>query len=220
MRASTPRDERLLAIETRGDLRELVGRFDDAISDYRQALDLARADPERAARLHRKIGVVYQRRGAYAEADAALRKALELHGDTPDAERGRVELALGQTASRRGEYDVALNHFQRAHEILTDAPDRDDLALAEAQYSSGMGHYWIAMREPAKERIELEAARKDYLACLETRKRLGDQLGMRPALNMLATTYAQVQDYAPAVESYYESIRIRERAGGLPGIAN
>jgi len=209
--------ERLAALETRGDLRELVGRYDGAVEDYRRALQLLTGQPEGSARIHRKVGAIRHRQGAYGDAEAELRRALELLGGARIAEAGQVELWLGRTAERRGDKDLAMEHYRRANEVFQVAQDRDELDLAEAQYSAGMVHYWRAHREPARMKENIEAARAAFLACVEARRRRGDEVGMRNVLNMLATTYAVEGDLDRALQHYDESLRIGERVGDLWG---
>jgi len=130
--------ERLAALETRGDLRELVGRYDGAVEDYRRVLQILAGQPEGSARIHRKVGAIRNRQGAYGDAEAELRRALDLLGGARIAEAGQVELWLGRTAERRGDKDLAMDHYRRANEVLQVAQDRDEIDLAEAQYSAGM----------------------------------------------------------------------------------
>lgn len=204
-------------LETRGDLNELAGRYDDAIADYRQVLNLLATHPEAAGRLHRKIGAVYQHRGKYAEAEAELRTGLAALDGATTAETGQLELWLGKTAERRGAPDVAMEHYARASAILEAAPDRDELDLAEALYCTGMVHYWRANKEPARMKEEIDAARAQFLACLEARRRRGDELGIGNVLNMIANTFASEGSYAQAAQFYGESLRVRERIGDLWG---
>ena len=209
--------DRLAALETRGDLRELVGRYDGAIEDYRRVLQLLAGQPEGSARIHRKVGAIRHRQGAYEDAETELRQALDLLGGARIAEAGQAELWLGRTAERRGDKDLAMEHYRRANEVLQEAQDRDELDLAEAQYSAGMVHYWRAHKQPARMKEHMEAARGAFLACIETRRGRGDEVGMRNVLNMLATTYAVEGDLDRALQHYEESLRIGERVGDLWG---
>jgi len=218
MGPETPAPARADLLETRGDLLELVGRYDEALADFGQVRELLAGHREASARLHRKIGAVFQHRGKYAEAETELKAGLEAIGGGATAEAGQLELWLGKTAERRGAYDVAMEHYGRASAILEAAPDRDELDLAEAHYSTGMVHYLRALREPARSQEEIDAARAQFVACLEARRRRGDELGMRNVLNMLANTFAVQGSFAEAAQYYGESIRIGERIGDLWGI--
>ncbi|HEV8594850.1 MAG TPA: tetratricopeptide repeat protein [Thermoplasmata archaeon] len=205
-------------LETRGDLNKLAGRYDEAITDYRLVLSLLAGHAEAAGRLHRKIGSVFQHRGKYAEAESELKAGLTALGEQVSAEAGTLELWLGKTAERRGAYDVAMEHYTRGSEILEAAPDRDELDLAEALFAAGMIHYLRALKEPSRTREEVDAARGQFVACLEARRRRGDELGMRNVLNNLANTFAYEGDYGQAAKFYTESLRIGEKIGDLWGI--
>jgi len=218
MGPDTPTPQRAETLETRGDIRDLAGQYDEAIEDYRQVLDLLSEHREASARTHRKIGAIYQRRGRYPEAEAEVRKGLELLGTSRVAEAGLHALWLGRIAWARGDYEAAMQEYGRASEILEKAPDRDELDLAEAQYSAGMVHYGLATREPGRLHEHIEDARAAFLACAETRRRKGDEAGLRPALNMLATMYAIETNYEQAIQHYQESVKIGERVGDLWGI--
>lgn len=70
----------------RGEVRDLLGRFDEAEADFLAAL---RFDPDNPF-FHNRIGLHYQRRGMADKARAHFQRVLELHGDDVARENLKV----------------------------------------------------------------------------------------------------------------------------------
>lgn len=196
-------DERPVALETRGDLHEVLGRYEESILDYMDTIGTTE-DPETVARLYRKIGGLHQKRGRYREATAALDSAEDSMGDLLTPERGIIELWRGRVAMGLADYDAAVAAFLKAREILEACPGRDEADVAESLYSEGMA-LWT--------RGDVLGARERFRTSLEMYERLDDLKGMRPVLNNLANTYAAEEDYSTALELYGRSVEVAERIG-------
>ena len=82
---------------------------------------------------HLNLGVTLMDRGQYDEADAELRRAVEISPDVP-----RVYYALGVLAVRRGRYDEAEILLRRTLAMAPDAPETSkmlaDLAMKQRRY--------------------------------------------------------------------------------------
>ena len=85
-----------------------TGRLDDALSQYRQAVEL---DPD-FADAHSNIAIILARRGELAQAIVESQKALAI---PPEDASSHVRLAT--LLVRSGRLDLALSHYRRALEI-------------------------------------------------------------------------------------------------------
>lgn len=95
-------------------LYETQGKFDDAITSYKQAakIDLQRWDS------HERAGILLQKRGKIPEAVEHYRKVVALN---PRAIEARENLAAGLV--NLGEIDEAIQHFRQ---LLNLAPERNE----------------------------------------------------------------------------------------------
>jgi len=200
------RDSRLPLLETVGDLRDLVGHFDGACRAYGEVLE-AGPDAEMRARMHRKRGSVLQRRGDYGQAEAEL-QAAEAALVGVSAELGRVRLWRGRLEHRRGDYARAEELLRGAAGIIAQAGG-DEADTAEAEDSLAFVH-WV--------RQEIPDARRHWERCVELRRKVDDQKGLRAGYNNLANTFAAVQDWENALRHYHESLRIAQNIGDSAGV--
>lgn len=135
------------------------GRFDEALSRFEQARDLAlaRQDDELRARAETGIGNVHYAHGAYSQARAAYRVALGL---TTDAlMRAKVTLNLGVIANIEGQLDEAQAHYQRSRIAFAGVGDR----AGEAMALQNLGMLYADRRQWD----EAEQAYRDCLALAE-----------------------------------------------------
>jgi len=206
------RDQRLNILEVAGDLRDLAGQFDGALRFYADLLE-AGPDAESRARMHRKRGSIYQRRGDYPKAEEELNAATSSLTDRiPEA--GRVLLWRGRLEHRRGNYVGAADLLIEAAGVF-DETGGDPLDQAEAHDSMGLVH-WV--------RQEVPDARHYWEASIQARKELDDQKGLRAAYNNVANTYAAVHDWENALK-YYDlslktAIKIGDNAGATKPLIN
>lgn len=96
----------------RAELLLRMGRVDDAIAQYRQAKDHW---PDSAMTLNALGYTLADRTDRYREAEKLIRKALSMEPDSP-----AIIDSLGWVLYRKGNYDEALPHLQKAYEKLKD----------------------------------------------------------------------------------------------------
>jgi DNA-binding SARP family transcriptional activator len=101
-------DDAAAAYAIAGDHARALSAGAEAIAHYDAALALGHPDP---AMLHEAIGDVRTLRGEYPEAVAAYDGAAA-HG--VEAGAGRLEHKLGTIHERRGDWELAESHYQRA----------------------------------------------------------------------------------------------------------
>jgi protein O-mannosyl-transferase len=94
-----------MAYSNLGSLLLTRGNVDDAISDFRKALELW---PEQS-KDHNNLGNALAKKGRMAEAIEQFQTALRISPDDPDA-----EMNLGAALLQQGETDQAISHLERA----------------------------------------------------------------------------------------------------------
>ena len=106
------------------------GRFDAALAEFEIALTLATriGDTELWARVENGIGAVHYARGEYASARRAYAASLARTSD--DVMRGKTILNLGVIENIEGNFENALEHYERAYRLLSRSGDVASAALA------------------------------------------------------------------------------------------
>ncbi len=105
-----PNTESLLL--ARGSLFETDGDLDDAIDDFRRAVDIA---PDSALALNALGYTLANRTRRYREAHRYIKRALEL-----DPDNAAIIDSMGWVQYRRGRLPDALTYLERAHELMPD----------------------------------------------------------------------------------------------------
>jgi tetratricopeptide (TPR) repeat protein len=116
------------------------GKLDEAIAQYRKALEL---QPDLAP-AHVSLGTALARSGQLDSAIAQYEKALEINPDFAEAHNN-----LGNALVRRGRIDQAIAHYQAALEIKPDYADAHynlaNTLLGRGQADSAIVHYQKAI---------------------------------------------------------------------------
>lgn len=110
--------------QMRAGVRNTEGKYDDAATEYRRALELrqgADADPEALAVLRNNLAGVFTRQGKYAEAKTEFRAILELRIETLGPHHPLVAATrtnVGTVLSSLGEHDEAVAQHRQSVETL------------------------------------------------------------------------------------------------------
>jgi tetratricopeptide (TPR) repeat protein len=112
-----------VALEERGEAHRLNGHYDQALADFKRALEL---DPERAWTICRR-GLIYQAIGRYDDALADFNSALEL-----DPENAWASGSRGLAYQAMGRYEDALADFN--HTIQLDPGDAEAIGQRGETY--------------------------------------------------------------------------------------
>lgn len=177
---ATVANEPLIAAEAYFRLGRLAWRQ----SDYARALRLYETARARAveldadelrARIENGVGAVHYAHGAYTQARACYRAALDLTRD--EAVRAKILLNLGVIDNIEGDLKGARSSYVRSRDIARRLGDREGEAFA--QHNLGMLHADVG---------EWEAAREAFAACL----RLAEEQGNRQMVGTVLLNEAEV----------------------------
>jgi class 3 adenylate cyclase/tetratricopeptide (TPR) repeat protein len=197
-----------LLYEAQANLDLLAGAFQQAIANYRAALDLAHEVPDRA-RILRKLGNVCQALGNYDEGVAYLHRGLDL-SDTigRGPELASLYVSLGQIYHRQGENERATELGLLALEIFEEIVDQRGTALA----SNLLGITYWAMGD-------LDTARSYLEKSLLTHASLGDVHGLAASYNNLGRVLADQGQLKRAMSNFQQSQQLCMEIGHQHGLA-
>jgi tetratricopeptide (TPR) repeat protein len=195
------------ALEAIADVQRVVGRYEDALAAYAQALHVRPlTDVVERARVRRKTAIVHQLRGDMTAALAIFEDVLNLLPSDAPAERSRALLNIAEVRWRQGHYDDAVVMLERS---IADAERAgDDDARAEALKQIGTVH---------SHRGELETALRYFRHSLAAYERLGDVLGEANVHNNVGLANRRMSRHAESIEAYRRALAIRERIGDQLG---
>jgi tetratricopeptide (TPR) repeat protein len=209
-RAGVDAAARADAFEAIGDVQRVIGKYDEALSAYADAL-VERADEAivERARLRRKTGIVHQLHGEMAVALSMFEDSLAQLPADAAGERARALLSIGQVRWRQGRYDEAVTILERAQASASDASDDDALAEVLKQ----LGSVLLLKGDIAR-------AVREYQRSLALYEALGDVLGQANSLNNIGAAFRRQSRLVEALEAYERSLAIRERIGDQLGITH
>jgi serine/threonine protein kinase/tetratricopeptide (TPR) repeat protein len=225
-------DLQFMFLMNRGLVRLERGCFDEAASDYRDAIRLQK-DPALA---HAGLAYVYQKQNKPAEAIDQFTQAIGVKPDWPPLYRGRAEVRLARTEATRADRDAALSDLAmaikhegpRKPERARDHALRAKLFFRDGRYQSAVEECELALRilpeRVASASVQAEQVQADALeiqirALLQLRRfdeamRCCDQAiakGKKTAVLYELRGLAQAghDDYPGAIRDFGRALEIR-----------
>ncbi|KIO22323.1 hypothetical protein M407DRAFT_28121 [Tulasnella calospora MUT 4182] len=188
------------------------GRYEQAISLFRQALSLARVadDDTDAANALESIARAYFFQSKYKQAEEWFTQAQEIYARLGN-DRGQAGTLsqLGEVYRYQSKYTEAEDSHTRAQEIFARLGNDHGRAFA----LRGLGHVYGLQSKYAQAEESFSRAQEIYA-------RLGYDQGQANALIGLARVYRSQSKYIQAVESYTGAQEICARLGDDLGRAN
>ncbi len=193
----------------RGQVLELMGRYNEAGEDYRAALSSARGDLVSKASAQFALGKLDRLRGEYAKALDWLAQAHAARTQSKDpAGVAQTLIEQGMILTRTAEFDQAHATLEQALALSRQAADKAGEALA----LNSLGNLaWV--------QGEFDAARAHYEASMALRREIGEKSSIAASLSNLGAVALVRDDYASARPLLEESLSIRRGIGDKWGIA-
>ncbi len=193
----------------RGEVLQLLGKHDEAESDYRLALNAAKDDATLKASAQYALGTLNDRRGEYEAALEWLAQAKEARKALNDTTgRAQVLIWIGVVMVHKGEYVQAREPLNEALALARQAGDK--LNMARAQHTLGI----VALYQG-----DYSAARTLYEESLALRREIGDKGGIAAVVNNLGLVAQAQGDFVVARSLYEESLVLDREMGDKWGIA-
>jgi len=189
-------------LEHVGDVQTVIGKYDDALERFQAALDGARGDRARFARLQRKIGTALGRKGAYREAVAALEQGKAALTDKDDVEGARLGVRIGEIQSRSGNYPAA-------RETLANAIQVAERIGADEVVAEGLKYLGAAMIYVG----DLPGALALNQRCLGIYERLRDLPGTAAIRNGIGMLHFRMARWDDAIAEFAAALALEDRIG-------
>jgi tetratricopeptide (TPR) repeat protein len=176
------------------------GRLNAVLTVQRIALDAADrlGDTSALAHVHYDLGHVSLRLGAYAAAEAHLRRALELFTGLDDPVGiGQVRHGLGLLLHQQARYAEALMHGLEALKLRRGYADRAAVAYSENLVG------WIQAHLG-----QHEAALRRCRVALDLHRQSGSRTGAADTLDSIAYIHGKLGDHRQAVACYAQALEL------------
>jgi len=241
--------EQILILLQRGEVQELIGRFDEAENDYHTALELAKDDVTLKAKAQFVLGKLSRLRGNYEPALAWLTRATETRTALDDTlGLAQVNIETGIVLWRKGEYEQARELLEKGLELSQKGNDKFSTSLAlnnlgiVAMNQGNFSKSWAFHEESlalahdvgnavgvsdsfnnlgiiASLQGHFPEARTMFEDSLALKREMGDKAGIASSLNNLGGIAQDQGDYATARVRYEESLALKREMGDKWGIS-
>ena len=189
-------------LERIGDVELVAGRYDDAITTFRAAVErIATPRPGTRARLERKVGMTLRTRGRFEDALAAFAGARALVGDD-DPESAWIALSTAALQAQRADYVAAGASLARALE-LGERHGAEDV-IAEAANQLGV---IATLTGDARQAVT------HYRRSIELYGRLENVRMLATVRSNLYSALRRLGRYDEALAELNASLAIRQRMG-------
>ena len=189
--------------EALGDIYFVIGDYDKSIESYKKALELTK-EKKKMAKLMAKIGKIYLRKGEHDESSKICTEALDLVKGEECREEALAINNIGNVHWLKGEYDKAVEHYEKSLKIGEKIGDQQ--GIANSLHNIGLMHYW---REDYDRALE-------YMAkAIEISEKIDDLYPLTYYLLSIGYVYEHRGEYDKALENYEKSLRISEKIGSL-----
>ncbi|MBW4626083.1 MAG: tetratricopeptide repeat protein [Brasilonema octagenarum HA4186-MV1] len=201
-------DYRILGTIARAE--EVLGRVEDAVAYYQQALDLCpEADLENKATTLNNMALVIAKQGDISGAIALWQQSLEISERIGNVGgKGAILNNMAQVIAQQGDISEAIALWQQSLEIS----ERIGNVGGKGAILNNMAQV-IAQQGDISEAIAL------WQQSLEIKEHIGDVGAKAATLSNMAGVIAQQGDISRAIALWQQSLEIKERIGDVGGKA-
>ncbi|HJX28609.1 MAG TPA: CHAT domain-containing tetratricopeptide repeat protein, partial [Thermoanaerobaculia bacterium] len=187
------------ALNEAGSTCQEAGHLEEAIADYRRALERAGQGKDRKQRgdILNNLGLLLSEAGQGQEGVNWLQQALEIARERKDqAAQANILGNLGLTYERLFERQKALEHYQQALSLASSAPVTVQVAIHNnlGSFQEDLGDW--------------DAALEQYTRSLALHESLGDKRRMAGTLNNLGILHSRMGRHEPSRESFEKALAL------------
>ncbi|MEW5936934.1 MAG: tetratricopeptide repeat protein [Candidatus Thermoplasmatota archaeon] len=193
-----------------GDAYEKKGEYDKSLEVLAKAKGLVEKGTAEYGRITRSEGMAYLRIGDYDQGLSSSRTALKIFEETGAAQKdiGNALRAMGNIHYSKGEYDPALEHYEKSLAVMDGCGDK--VGIAATLNNIGAVHW---------NRGELDKALEYHGRSLEIREKIGDKQGVALSLNNIGLVHDYRGELDKALEYHGRSLEMLEKIGDKQGVA-
>ena len=188
-----------------------LNKPDDALSNYKQALEIRRTLGEKKG-IADGLNMIAEVYDGLGKSDLALKNyndALQIYREIGDQEdTGNVLGNLGQYDDDRGKYDEALKLFKEALQIQQDLRNQNNEALC----LNNIGNTYLFKGDYDSARIYFEQT-------LQLREKINVPSDIAATLHNLAEVNTKSGQYEQALSQYMRALELYRNAADKPGAA-
>ena len=156
-----------------------------------------------------ELSYLYQVVGQLDKAEKILQRALTWAGSQDRKWMAVIYHMRGLICQARGDYDKALDYYERSRTIAEELGDRAQ--LSKSLHQIGMIH---------QERGDYDKALDYYERSRTIKEELGDRAGLSTSLHQIGNIHQKRGDYDKALDYYERARTIKEELGDRAGLAN
>jgi tetratricopeptide (TPR) repeat protein len=192
----------------RGRILDIWGRWEEALEDFKKALDVSESEARRGEAL-RNIADIKRKKGEWDEAERYYKESEKIAESMNDmTELSRIYADLGSIFRNKGELESAMEYHKKSLQIREGLGDKRGVSQA-------LGSIGSIYRKKG----ELESAMEYHKKSLQIREGLGDKRGVSQALGSIGSIYRKKGELESAMEYHKKSLQIREEIGDSQGMA-
>jgi len=204
-------EEKALVLDAMGNAYQHLNKGDDALQNYRQALEIKRRIGNKGgeAETLNLIAQSQEAAGKSIEAIKTYQESIVLRREVGDkVGLGRSLLDIGGLNEGIGHYDEALNLTKEALPLLRDVGDRQN----EAACLNNIG--WIYL-----DKADYENAMTYLQQGLQLRQQVGSPADIADSFYNIGETYGRMGQYDQGTSYYLKALDLWRKTGDKRGIA-
>ncbi|MFH0930311.1 MAG: sigma 54-interacting transcriptional regulator [Candidatus Zixiibacteriota bacterium] len=187
------------------------GDYEKAIKILKEGLSICSEVqfPKVSAELNTTLGWVYQRKSDYPEAVSCFQRSIELLGKENSKELGLALNGLGVVYWTLGEFNKALNCYNKSLIIFEELKEENSLATVYTNLG-------LLSRSKDKAREAL----KYFEKALYVKQKYGVIADLSFLYNNIALTWENLYEWDKSLEYHLKSYELKEKMGDQKGLAN
>ena len=207
--------ERIELIETVGELREITGRFVDAIDIYTQGMGVLFADKDLTRsdgylpRLLRRLGLVCQKQGNYNEAISYFEQSLATLKEKNSAELVNLWNDIGWSQCTMGDFKKAEQFFTQALQAI------DRLKLEKRRKEKLLARTLYSLSVLSWYKADMKLASDLAQRSLELYETITDETNTSKLSQFLATLYWERGELTKAKDFYSRILPLQRQKGDV-----